>query len=186
MTAQVKIRDAARFLSDLDVVRVASFADSSDATVSGLRILTCKQEYTIHEYAHAVTLGLRLGPDKRRAMIPSEVMWALNGRKDRQENEVRTIAAEAVILRALDAMEDQMEWLNAIEMQTGVPQLLERVLRKTYGRRWRAAQQDAEGVVRRIRSHAYSRRRQERSHEHRTYTVASVWPRLQEQASRDR
>jgi hypothetical protein len=153
--ARVIVKDRDRFLWDLDLVEVHRHGEGP---MKGLRNISRAQEHTLHEYAHAITVNLALAPYERGHRMSLVIKSAITKRAHVQENEVRTIAAELPVLHALQAVEDEQEWLMHVEQQTGVPGLQARVLTKTRGRRYRLAEQDAQRIIARIRAHARDRR----------------------------
>jgi hypothetical protein len=151
------IRDRKRFYEMLAVVRVHPYGEGSN---EGLALPLC-DEHTLHEYAHAVTLGLRLTPVWRKGSMSELISDKLNHtpRVGQYVNEVKALAAELFVLWALDAVTDYRLWLHQLADDQHfhkLPQALDHYLSRAKGAR-RAAR-DARRIVCRIRRHAREER----------------------------
>lgn len=111
------------------------------------------QEYTIHEYAHLAVLRYTLPYDPFDS-VERVIEYALRGNPSRVENELKTVAAEVLVIRALGRLRDEQAFLWSLERAGSLHGLAKRVWRKLHGRRWRIAEQDATEAIRLIREHA--------------------------------
>lgn len=155
LSSRVKYRYA--FLRDVDAVQISSIGE---ATNDGLRV-SKQQEHTVHEYAHAASLGLRLARHHRGPSLSSAIELRLNrlSKKQQKEDEYRTLAAELILFRSFDLVDDEEEFLEAIaDLQTDMG-LVDSVLRGTRYAHYGAVDV-ARSTLRRIREAARTRRRE--------------------------
>jgi hypothetical protein len=148
-------RDA--FLRDLDQVRVSEIGE---ATALGL-FVTSPQEHTLHEYAHATSLGLRLTSHHRGRLLSTHIEHQIDtlSKKAQREDEYMALAAEILVLRRFNLVDDEEDFLFQIADYQADDRLPDHVQRRIrlcqYG-----TEDLARRTLRRIRDEARLRRKE--------------------------
>lgn len=154
----MRIKNRVAFLQQVRGIAVLAVGAGGTTDGLGEHILP-SHEHTIHEYGHLVTLGIRLKQDftaslvSRGFTVGEAIAFAVR-KVNARENEARTLAAEIQVLRAVDGVEDELAFLGKVADNLRDNTLVDRVLRRLYGRRHRLAEEDAKKLVARIRKDA--------------------------------
>lgn len=116
-------------------------------------VLSSWEEHALHEFCHVVTASLDLHyEDRTFSYILEDELRA--HRKGTANYELRTLAAELVILKQMEWVTNLDTFIGHLERTTKIKNIEERLRTRLFGRRKRLAQEDASSVIVRIKEDA--------------------------------
>lgn len=157
MIPTIRIRDPLLFLEELDVVKIwiPGISAGCLSTTQGHRWDDYK-EYTLHEFCHCAVLGgspptsFPYNGNTLKHWIAKEI-----NKVDASQNEVRTLAAEVVVMQSLGVIIDHERLLAAFNASSGLGELEARIQQRFSSTRMLdTASKDARRAVRLIRRRA--------------------------------